>query len=146
MTQPAHAEPRTFASFHEFYPFYLGEHRNAACRRLHVIGSGLVLIVVATAVVTRDPWLLLMPVVGYGFAWVGHFAFDGASCFRKAQSFDLPRQISMGGSVYWVRALSRRSRAFIWMGGSGQTRYTGAMIQQAPYDTSEIQSFTWLQK
>ena len=22
----------------------------------------------------------------------------------------------MGGSVYWVRALSRRSRAFFWMG------------------------------
>jgi hypothetical protein len=46
----------------------------------------------------------------------------GASCFRKAQGFDLPRQISMGGSVYWVRALSRRSRAFFWMGGSAQTR------------------------
>ena len=32
---------------------------------------------------------------------------SGASCFRKAQDFDLPRQISMGGSAYWVRALSR---------------------------------------
>ena len=28
-----------FASFAQFYPFYLGEHRNATCRRLHFIGS-----------------------------------------------------------------------------------------------------------
>ena len=52
----------------------------------------------------------------------------------------------MGGSVYWVRALSTGSRAFFWMGGSGQTRCTGTMIQQAPYDTIENHSFTWLQK
>ena len=28
-----------FASFREFYPFYLGEHANPTCRRLHFIGS-----------------------------------------------------------------------------------------------------------
>ena len=28
-----------FASFREFYPFYLGEHRNRTCRRLHFIGT-----------------------------------------------------------------------------------------------------------
>lgn len=41
------------------------------------MGSALVLVVLALAVVTLNPWwLLAMPVVGYGFAWVGHFFFE----------------------------------------------------------------------
>lgn len=66
-----------FRSFAEFYPFYLGEHRNAACRRLHFIGSAIVLGLLAVALLTRDAWwLLAMPLAGYGFAWVGHFFFE----------------------------------------------------------------------
>ena len=37
----ASVDPRQFKSFAEFYPFYLGEHRNATCRRLHFIGTSL---------------------------------------------------------------------------------------------------------
>ena len=29
------------ASFAEFYPFYLSEHSNRTCRRLHFLGSSL---------------------------------------------------------------------------------------------------------
>ena len=66
-----------FSSFREFYPFYLGEHDNRICRRLHFAGSLCVLIVVAVALVTgRAAWLWLAPVAGYGFAWVGHFVFE----------------------------------------------------------------------
>lgn len=66
-----------FASFREFYPYYLSEHRHPTCRKLHFVGSALVLALVAAAVATRVWWLLaLVPVVGYGFAWVGHFAFE----------------------------------------------------------------------
>ncbi|EQD41510.1 conserved hypothetical protein, membrane [mine drainage metagenome] len=66
-----------FSSFAEFYPFYLGEHRNNVCRRLHFIGSCIVLLLLLIALLTRDAWwLLLLPVVGYGFAWVGHFFFE----------------------------------------------------------------------
>lgn len=66
-----------FNSFADFYPFYLSEHRNAACRRLHFVGTLLVITLSATAIGTRTWWLLaLVPVAGYGFAWVGHFAFE----------------------------------------------------------------------
>lgn len=66
-----------FRRFRDFYPFYLAEHADRTCRRLHFIGSCLVLVVVAVAAATRDArWLWLAPLAGYGFAWVGHFVFE----------------------------------------------------------------------
>jgi hypothetical protein len=67
----------SFNSFAEFYPFYLGEHSNPTCRRLHFFGSSLVIVVVLWALISGQlRWLWLVPVVGYGFAWVGHVAFE----------------------------------------------------------------------
>ena len=66
-----------FRSFAEFYPFYLDEHRHRVCRQLHFAGSCIVLLLLLTELLTRDAWwLLLVPLVGYGFAWVGHFVFE----------------------------------------------------------------------
>ncbi len=66
-----------FRDFAEFYRYYLGEHSNRICRRLHFVGSTLVLLALGAAVVTGHAgWLLLMPVAGYGFAWIGHLAFE----------------------------------------------------------------------
>jgi hypothetical protein len=68
---------REYRSFREFYPAYLAEHTNPTCRRLHFVGTGLVLLVIALALMTREwLWLLAVPVLGYGFAWVGHFVFE----------------------------------------------------------------------
>lgn len=66
-----------FNSFRDFYPFYLGEHQNVTCRRLHFIGTGLV-IATALYVLATGKWLLLLllPVFGYAFAWAGHFFFE----------------------------------------------------------------------
>lgn len=66
-----------FPDFRAFYPFYLSEHANRNCRRMHFVGSTLVLVVVALALVTGNlDWLWLAPIAGYGFAWIGHFAFE----------------------------------------------------------------------
>nr|WP_202419837.1 DUF962 domain-containing protein [Pseudoduganella guangdongensis] len=66
-----------FRTFKEFYPFYLQEHANSTCRRLHFVGSSIVLLLVAVVMITGELKLLwLLPVVGYGFAWVGHFFFE----------------------------------------------------------------------
>ena len=66
-----------FGSFRSFYPFYLGEHSNRMSRRLHFVGSCGVLLLLLMSFVTRSyAWLALMPVCGYGFAWVGHFFFE----------------------------------------------------------------------
>ena len=66
-----------FSSFAEFYPYYLQEHANATCRLLHFIGSWLVLAIIGFSVVTGQYILLLgVPLIGYGFAWVGHFFYE----------------------------------------------------------------------
>jgi hypothetical protein len=68
---------REYASFREFYPFYLSQHENRQCRRMHFIGTTLVLLIAITAILKHDArWLLLMPVAGYGFAWIGHYVFE----------------------------------------------------------------------
>ena len=64
-------------SFREFWPFYVGEHANPLNRKLHFIGTTLVLICALTALATQRWWLFaLMPVCGYSFAWVGHFIIE----------------------------------------------------------------------
>jgi hypothetical protein len=66
-----------YAHFRDFYPFYLGQHSNRTCRRLHFAGSCLVFIsFVALAVSGRWAWWFLLPLFGYGFAWIGHFFFE----------------------------------------------------------------------
>ncbi|RPE75465.1 DUF962 domain-containing protein [Vulcaniibacterium tengchongense] len=68
---------RRFSSFREFYPFYLDEHRDRTCRRLHFVGSGAALALAATAIARGSPWWLLAALAcGYAFAWAGHFFFE----------------------------------------------------------------------
>jgi hypothetical protein len=66
-----------FQRFSEFYPYYLSEHQNLVCRRLHFVGSLLILCVLAYSLTTQQwQWLILLPFLGYGFAWIGHFFFE----------------------------------------------------------------------
>ena len=61
----------------DFYPFYLSQHRHLTNRRLHLVGTSLLLVTCVIAIVNFHPvLLLLMPVFGYGFAWFGHFVFE----------------------------------------------------------------------
>lgn len=68
---------KKFNSFTEFYPFYLSQHQNSVCRMLHYIGSILVLSMLAYSLLNQQYLLLwTLPIIGYGFAWVGHFFFE----------------------------------------------------------------------
>lgn len=69
--------PKRFTRFADFYPFYLSEHANRTCRRLHFVGSTGVIACLVMALATRNGWWLLAALFcGYGFAWVGHFFFE----------------------------------------------------------------------
>ncbi len=63
-------EIRTFA---EFWPHYVRAHSRPRTRVLHAIGSTLALAAIVGAIFIT-PWLLLAaPLIGYSFAWYGHF-------------------------------------------------------------------------
>lgn len=61
------------ASFEEFWPYYVSEHWKPATRALHVAGTALVFTSLVLAAAVSPWWLLIAPLFGYGFAWVGHF-------------------------------------------------------------------------
>lgn len=66
-----------FKSFSDFYPFYLREHSNITCRKLHFIGTAGVIALLLLFFFTGNLMVLAaLPFVGYGFAWVGHFGFE----------------------------------------------------------------------
>ncbi|WP_372863884.1 Mpo1-like protein [Spongiibacter sp.] len=92
------ANKQQFSSFSEFYPYYLAEHENRICRRLHLVGSLLVLCLLTYSLSSGQYALLwLLPVVGYGFAWVGHFFFEK----NKPATFQHPLYSFIGD---WVMA------------------------------------------
>jgi hypothetical protein len=97
-----------FSSFAEFYPYYLSEHADPTCRRLHFIGSALVLAVLASVLVgLLSPWwLLALPLIGYGFAWVGHFFFE----HNRPATFRHPLYSLLGDWVMFRDMLSGRIR------------------------------------
>jgi hypothetical protein len=78
---------KKFRSLKEFYPFYLSEHQNPTSRVLHFIGSLLCVMCLFTALLFHNFWFFLaIPVVGYGFAWVGHLFFEK----NKPATFQYP--------------------------------------------------------
>ena len=93
---------RMYASFREFYPFYLGEHADRRCRRMHFVGSWLVIASVVLAIAAGNAWwLAAAPVCGYGCAWIGHFVFEG----NKPATFRYPVYSLMGDWVMFAQAL-----------------------------------------
>jgi len=65
-----------FASFAEFWPYYVAQHLHPTNRALHFIGTSGVCICFAAGFMFSPLWFLAMPVAGYGFAWIGHFTFE----------------------------------------------------------------------
>ncbi len=112
-----------FASFREFYPFYLSEHRHPVSRRLHFIGSCGVLLLVAAAILRGQAILVLAALFcGYGFAWVGHFFFEK----NRPATFQHPLYSFMGDWVMFADILRRRVPLVAAALGAALTRYAGA--------------------
>lgn len=101
------SQQQTFRNFADFYPYYLEEHSDVNCRRLHFVGSLLVILVTLYAIVTaKFLYLLLLPVIGYGFAWVGHYGFEK----NRPATFKYPLYSLMGDWVMFRDVLIGRIR------------------------------------
>ena len=94
-----------YRTFRDFYPFYLSEHSNRTCRRLHFAGTTIGLVCLMSAVVTAKlGWVLAGLIAGYVFAWIGHFFFEK----NRPATFTYPLYSFMGDWVMWRDILTRR--------------------------------------
>lgn len=101
------SEPQSFRTFADFYPFYLGEHRNPTCRSLHFTGTTIGAVLLVIALLTRHWWLIAVALVeGYAFAWVGHYFFER----NRPATFQYPLFSFMGDWRLWWDILSRKQR------------------------------------
>ncbi|WP_345844751.1 DUF962 domain-containing protein [Shewanella algae] len=96
-----------YKSFAEFYPFYLSQHSDPVCRGLHYLGSTLVLLILLFSLLSGQfVWLLALPVVGYGFAWIGHFGFE----HNKPATFQYPVYSLVADWVMLAQLVSGKRR------------------------------------
>ena len=98
---------QTYGSFREFYPYYLSEHQDVRCRRLHFLGSTLAIGFLVATLVTRNPWFLLGALLsGYACAWVGHFVFEK----NRPATFKYPFYSFVGDWVMFADMLRGKIR------------------------------------
>jgi hypothetical protein len=96
-----------YRTFTDFYPFYLGEHTNPTCRRLHFTGTSIAAVLLVAAVTTRHWWLIAAALVaGYAFAWVGHYFFE----HNRPATFKYPLLSFIGDWRLWWDLLTGRQR------------------------------------
>ena len=68
---------KQYRTFEAFYPYYLSEHSNRTCRRLHFLGAILIAVTLLYTVSTKWWWgFLILPVWGYGLGGIGHAFFE----------------------------------------------------------------------
>ncbi|MBV9411534.1 MAG: DUF962 domain-containing protein [Acidimicrobiia bacterium] len=88
-------------SYEEFWPYYVSQHLHPATRAIHVGATSAALACGAAGIALFNPVLVAAaPVMGYGPAWISHFAIEK----NKPASF---------GHPFWsLRADLRQVRKF----------------------------------
>lgn len=116
-----------FASYDAFWLHYLAQHRRPATRQLHYLGSSLGLLGLGGAALAGD-WRLAVasPLVGYGCAWLSHFAIEG----NRPATFGHPvwslvSDFRMLGLALSGRLARQLERLPAQAGGAGLTRNPG---------------------
>lgn len=100
---------KEFNTFKDFYPYYLSEHQNLTSRRLHFIGTALVILILTHILLTGN-WsrFWMIPLVGYGFAWAGHFFFEK----NRPATFKHPIYSLMGDFKMFWDIITGKLKAF----------------------------------
>ncbi len=103
-------------SFADFWPFYLREHSRPRTRALHYAGTSLVVAIALFALLTgRWAWLLAIPLAGYGFAWIAHFAIEK----NRPATFTYPLWSLAADFKMWWLWLTRRLEPELRKSGVG---------------------------
>ena len=105
-----------YATFAEFWPFYLREHSKPATRALHYLGTSLVVAIAGYAVLMGAwLWLIAMPLAGYFFAWVAHFSVEK----NKPATFTYPLWSLIADFKMW----------WLWLTGGLATELESAKVK-----------------
>ena len=126
---------KSIKTYREFWPFYLSQHAHPLDRRLHFVGTTIVMAILATALATGRYWMLwLMPVAGYGFAWFGHFIVEK----NRPATFTYPVW-SLGSDfvMWWKMATFQidaelRRYAILWPPTAEQLERSAAGVAPQP--------------
>ncbi len=98
-----------FNNFTEFYPAYLEAHSNIQCRRMHFIWTSCAIATLLLFFFTGAPALLVvLPLVGYGFAWSGHLLYEKSA----PMTFKYPLYSLLGDFKMFWDILRGEVRAF----------------------------------
>ena len=105
-----------YATFAEFWPFYLREHSKPATRALHYLGTSLVVAIAGYAVLMGAwLWLIAMPLAGYFFAWLAHFSVEK----NKPATFTYPLWSLIADFKMW----------WLWLTGGLATELESAKVK-----------------
>jgi len=92
-------------NFKEFYPFYLKEHTDKINRILHFIGTSILIVFIIYMVITKQYNMLwFSPLIGYSFAWIGHFVFEK----NRPATFKHPLWSLISDFKMWFELLTRK--------------------------------------
>ncbi|MCB9032678.1 MAG: DUF962 domain-containing protein [Chitinophagales bacterium] len=96
---------KKYQSLKAFYPYYLTEHSNPTCRVLHYVGTGLVILALVWLIVQPTWWkVAMLPLLGYTFAWIGHFFFEK----NKPATFQYPFYSLASDFIMFYHFLTRQ--------------------------------------
>ena len=110
-------EEKKYKSFSEFYPYYIEEHDNKHTKLMHFIGTSLSIYFLIKFllsfnflfIVTLNIfYLLLIPLSGYGFAWVSHFFIEK----NKPATFTYPFYSLVSDYIMFFEILRGKHRIF----------------------------------
>ncbi len=97
------SQTSNFSSFREFYPYYLSQHDNRLCRRMHFLGTSSALAALVQMIEARNPWWALLALISaYGCAWIGHYKFEK----NRPATFSHPFYSLCGDWVMYWQMLS----------------------------------------
>ena len=68
--------PRSFSCFADFWQHYFSQHQHPVNQALHVAGTIGGVICLGMALCLSWTWLLAVPPIGYGAAWLGHYLVE----------------------------------------------------------------------
>jgi len=95
-------------TFEQFWLFYVREHSTPGCRLFHFIGSSAGLVCLIATLITGNLWLIPLGIlIGYAFAWIGHFFIE----HNKPASFKYPLWSFISDWKMWGMMITGRMGA-----------------------------------